>query len=81
MKAWPQLRLQTVFSPLPFAYPPGRTVREWREKSEGSDAISVYFSHSHTQWKRSIWIHPSIILRRKIWDKAKFRIRAVPTFE
>jgi hypothetical protein len=31
--------------PLPFAYPPRRTVREWREKSEGNDAISVYFSH------------------------------------
>jgi hypothetical protein len=31
-------------------------VREWRSKFEGSDAISVYFSHSitHTKWKRTI---------------------------
>ena len=26
--------------------PPRRTEREWREKSEGSDAISVYFTYS-----------------------------------
>jgi len=28
-----------------------RTVKEWRSKSEGSDAISVYFSNSMTQTK------------------------------
>jgi len=29
------------------------TVREWRSKFEGSEAISVYFSHSitYTNWK------------------------------
>ena len=27
-----------------------RTVKEWRSKSEGSDAIPVYFTH--TIWKR-----------------------------
>jgi len=34
-------------------------VREWRLKSEGSDAISVYFSHSitHTKWKRTNRFH------------------------
>jgi hypothetical protein len=52
------LRLQTVFSPLPFTYMPRGTAREWREKSEGSDAISVYFTHKITniKWKRTIWI-------------------------
>jgi len=31
-----------------------RVGNDWRSKSEGSDAISVYFSHSitHTKWKR-----------------------------
>jgi len=41
--------------PLPFAYYLRGRVREWRLKSEGSDAISVYFIHSitHTKWKRT----------------------------
>jgi hypothetical protein len=44
--------------PLPFAYSPRGTVREWRKKSEGSEALSVYFSHSitHTKWKRTVKI-------------------------
>jgi hypothetical protein len=47
------LRLQTVFSPLPFAHMTRGTVREWREKSEGSEIISVYFTHkiTLTKWK------------------------------
>ncbi len=54
------LSLQTVFSPLPFTYVPRRTVREWREKSEGSEVISVYFSHkiTHTKWDISDFINP-----------------------
>jgi len=42
--------------PLPFAYALKRTVREWRSKFEGRDAISVYFSHkiTHIKWKKSL---------------------------
>jgi len=46
--------------PLPFAYVLRGTVREWRSKFDGSDVISVYFSHSfnHTKWKRAFEIRP-----------------------
>jgi hypothetical protein len=35
---------------------PRGTVREWRKKSEGSDAISVYFTNevTYTIWKGTI---------------------------
>ncbi len=35
-------------------------MREWREKSEGSDAISVYFIYEITlaKWKRTFEISP-----------------------
>ena len=36
--------------------PPRGTVREWRKKYEGSDAISVYFTNevTYTIWKGTI---------------------------
>jgi len=48
--------------PLPFAYALRGTVREWRKKSEGSDAISVYFGHK-TMLAPDHIVHNIFILR------------------
>jgi len=46
--------------PLPFAYVLRGTVKEWRSKFDGSDAISVYFIYEITlaKWKRTFEISP-----------------------
>ena len=63
--------------PLPFAYLARGTGKDWRSKFDGSDTISVYFSHSftHTIWKKTYLVCLSCFSAASIFSGVMGRSR------